>query len=384
MLFSFSLYAQNELQVLRAKVVDEKEGEALIGVHVTYADYRYGTATNSNGDFQIKIEQVERPFDSLRFSYIGYEDLVIPIDDELIETTPAVFQMKAALIGLPSIEVEDITAETIVRKANENMSLNYPVEAHTMIGFYREESQQANLKRTILFTEGVLEVQKDKLKKSRYQIRDKVAIIKGYRRKIPYNLITENDTVNITPISQGAYLPAYVDCIRQVNFLFHNNSYKRYDYQYEGIVFMGDKVLYKIAFQPKSNRQILIYDGILYIEKESFAVVKAEYQYNQRGLDSFNENNTTSLDLQYRQFSAQYFQYQGKWYLEQAKVRQAFKESKTKIPVEIKMDYVTTEVAPRERERAVSKWLEFNDVLAASVEAVSEDFWEDYIILKEE
>ncbi|MEL6944908.1 MAG: hypothetical protein AAFO82_19810, partial [Bacteroidota bacterium] len=117
-------------------------------------------------------------------------------------------------------------------------------------------------------------------------------------------------------------------------------------------------------------------------DKATFAVVRVDFHFTPHGIWLNEQSNNTSLKLQYRNFSAQYFEYNGHWYLEQAKVRQLFIEEETKVPISVKMDYVTTEVLPKKRTTNAKQQLSFNDVLALQVEEIDPDFWKDYIIIK--
>ena len=77
-LFNFCLiYAQSpRLDV--AGVVKDKTGEPLIGVTVNEVGTHNTTITNVDGQF--KLMQVSRA-GHLRFSYVGMQDLVVPVKD---------------------------------------------------------------------------------------------------------------------------------------------------------------------------------------------------------------------------------------------------------------------------------------------------------------
>lgn len=378
----FHLFAQPNATVLRAKVVDANTNEPLIGVHITYAGARFGTVTNVEGNFQMRLD-AENLGDTLQLSYIGYNILKIPISPNFFAAPPDLFELTTASHALPSVEVEDVNAFSVIKRAADHISKNYQQQAYSMLGFYREENiQKRPFQRTILFTEGVLNVQKDEFKKNRLNIYDKVNLVKGYRRDLPFRLELEQDTIAVTPIRQGAYLPVRVDVVRSTDFLFNRNNYLRYNYTFEGFEFLGNRVLYRIAFRPKRNGTRTPYLGTIYIDKTSYAVVKADYRYTPFMVSYFNRTNPTNLYLQYRHFSCQYFDYQGLWYLEQANVQQTFLEEESGIPVEVMMTYVTTEVEPKARDMDKGKALYYDDVLASSVGAIPEDFWEDYIILR--
>ncbi|MEN0048637.1 MAG: carboxypeptidase-like regulatory domain-containing protein [Bacteroidota bacterium] len=383
LLFTFSLAStgQSKFITITGKITSAKDNVPLIGVHVTYSDYRYGTVTNEEGLFQIKVSD-NAIGDTLIFSFMGFANSKVLIDKELLKRKTLDVKLKAVTFGLSAIEVEDITAEEIIKRARDRIADNYLTTPHKIIGFYREENIQQDIKQSILFTEGVLEIKRSKLYKNRDYIDDKVGLLKGYKRNLPYQLIYQDSIYAITPISQGAYVPVLVDAIRSKYFLFNKNYFRFHNYERVGIDFIDNRVLYKIAFKPKRRSHFSIYEGILYIDKNTFAVVKADFHFTPHGIYLNEQSNSTNLKLKNRNFSAQYFEYDGHWYLEQASVRQVFMEEETQVPVSVKMDYVTTEVLPKERKLNAKQQLKFNDVMAESVGEVDANFWEDYIIIK--
>lgn len=372
---------QGSFTTIIGKITDSKNNVPLIGVHVTYSDYRYGTISNTEGLFQIKVPQ-EAIGDTLTFSFMGFANSKVPINKQLLQRKALTVKLEAVSFGLSAIEIEDITAEEIIRKARDRIKENYLTRPHKIVGFYREENIQQDIKKPILFTEGVLEIRRDKLYKNRDYVDDQVGLLKGYKRKIPYELIYQDSIYEISSISQGAYVPVLVDAVRAKRFLFNQNYFRFHLYERIGIDFIDDKILYKIAFKPKRKSSFSIYEGTLYIDKNTFAIVKVDFHYTPHGIWLNEQSNYTSLKLKNRNFSAQYFEYDGHWYLEQASVRQLFIEEETQVPVSVRMDYVTTEVLPKNRKLSTTQKLKFNDVLAERVGEVDADFWEDYIIIK--
>ncbi len=72
------LHAQNLTQTVRGRVVDQVSQIPIPGATVTVlnTDPLMGTATDANGDF--KIQQVPLGNHTLRVSFVGYKDLILP------------------------------------------------------------------------------------------------------------------------------------------------------------------------------------------------------------------------------------------------------------------------------------------------------------------
>src|SRR5690625_2078902 len=67
-------YAQDS-HTITGTVTDEETGATLPGVNILIVGTSTGTTTNLEGDFEL---ETGNPDATLRFSYIGYEELEIP------------------------------------------------------------------------------------------------------------------------------------------------------------------------------------------------------------------------------------------------------------------------------------------------------------------
>lgn len=65
-------------QSIGGRIIDESTGEPLDYVNVRILNTKLGTVSGRGGEFQLKISNSEKD-DTVRFSYIGYETLSIPV-----------------------------------------------------------------------------------------------------------------------------------------------------------------------------------------------------------------------------------------------------------------------------------------------------------------
>ena len=70
---SLSVWGQNNVAVLKGKVVDSVDGYPLIGASVIVEGTEYGTITDVDGNYELRIPQQKC---EVTFSYIGYDDEV--------------------------------------------------------------------------------------------------------------------------------------------------------------------------------------------------------------------------------------------------------------------------------------------------------------------
>lgn len=113
MLFTISIFAQNNSIVLNGYIKDASNGESLIGANIVVANLNAGTTTNTYGFYSMSIPKGDSI--SIIYSYIGYESTVKNIfPDKNLNVN---IDLKPAPININDVI---ITAA----KENENIELN--------------------------------------------------------------------------------------------------------------------------------------------------------------------------------------------------------------------------------------------------------------------
>ena len=96
-------------QTVRGKLVDSNDGTELIGVSVIVKGTTNGTTTDINGNFALNVSQD----DVLIFSYIGYQDIEIPVGARTvfdIELTTAATELdEVVVVGYGTLNKREIT-----------------------------------------------------------------------------------------------------------------------------------------------------------------------------------------------------------------------------------------------------------------------------------
>lgn len=77
MIFSFMVYAQE--RIVTGKVYDSS-GESIIGASVMVQGTMQGVVTDIDGAFQLKVQ----PSQSLVISFLGYQDVILPVGSKII------------------------------------------------------------------------------------------------------------------------------------------------------------------------------------------------------------------------------------------------------------------------------------------------------------
>src|SRR5436190_7301537 len=105
---------------LRGKVVDNETGKEIAYANISITHSAFGTATNEQGGFFLKIEQYLLP-EKLKFSSIGYSNFLLSIDslspnpenDILIRMKPHVEILQEVVINERTVDPEELMLEAI-------------------------------------------------------------------------------------------------------------------------------------------------------------------------------------------------------------------------------------------------------------------------------
>jgi hypothetical protein len=135
-------YAQTETRVaktIRGKVVNSATNEAVSYTNIGIEDTFYGTASDENGNFQLKIPE-EMVSKRITFSSVGFKSEIIPVK--------SLFNKEFNIIKLQphtyDIEKIDVAAQSrvltrILRMASENTPYNFISGPFNLVGSYKNE-----------------------------------------------------------------------------------------------------------------------------------------------------------------------------------------------------------------------------------------------------
>jgi len=122
LLFLFSGNIVLAQYVVSGKVLDAETGDPLAFVNIIVDDSRQGVATDIDGKFSLKVREDAK---NLQLTYVGYEDLIFPIDKDTrnlkIYMTHIPFELREVVV-LPGIN----PAHRIIRNVVANRDLNNP------------------------------------------------------------------------------------------------------------------------------------------------------------------------------------------------------------------------------------------------------------------
>src|SRR5690625_1082675 len=121
--------SENRMQEnVSGRVIDAETGDGLPGVNITIQGTSTGTATDLNGEFELRVPDLNQ---TLVFSYIGYERVEVPLDGRTVLSiemeSAAILGDELVVVGFGVQEranltgsVSTVSAETIAGRATSS------------------------------------------------------------------------------------------------------------------------------------------------------------------------------------------------------------------------------------------------------------------------
>lgn len=252
----------------KGSVKDISTKKALIFADLNVKGTNISTITNSEGEFLLKIPN-DITNKIVIVSYLGYEslDFLLPNnakDKIKIALEPSITQLEEVKLNAPK------TAVGLVRAALKTKGGNYYDEPALMTAFYRETIKKR--RKNASLSEAVLEIYKQPYSASR---RDAIKLIKA-RKSTNYSRL---DTIALK-LQGGPFSAIYADIVKYPKYIFPEGDLTVYDFKFEESTQIDNRRVYVVSFKQKSNIEIPLYYGKLYIDGETFALTSAIYYLN--------------------------------------------------------------------------------------------------------
>ena len=275
LLSSYPLQAQEEGNyfIVSGTVKDKQTKKKLEYVNISVPGTNVGTITNSDGEFTIKVQ------DSLQakvveISHIGYYNYRIALTGNDMVDENVMLTQNANVLEEVVVRAHD--PRMLVEEAMNRIGKNYSEKPTLLTGFYRETAQKG--KHYINISEAIIDVYKTPYDED--ASRDRVQIFKGRA------LLSQkaSDTL-IVKLLGGPNLSLYVDIVKNPDILLDKTTLGYFSFRMEESVVMDNRPQYVISFQPQAILPYALHYGKLYIDKESLAFTRAEFNLNMEDRD---------------------------------------------------------------------------------------------------
>ncbi len=385
--FCLSIAQAQDFKVISGQLLDKDTGKGVPYANIGIPERGIGTTSNDYGYFTFKVPNYYLSSD-LIVSVIGYKTFKSPVKDfgesVVIDLDPTSYSLSEIQI------VDENGVENIIRKAVSRIPDNYPTYPTTVLGFYRE-SRTDSLDQHVYLAEGVLNIHKDTYKSSKEGM---VSLVQG--RKL--NLKNPLDTIIRGGFSSGHMAGHRFDFVKNKEDFIDEDFFPAYKYWVESITTYNDREVYVIGFDKdpegsaikKKKKKRSVFNMILggskysskdarlrgrvYIEKESYAFIRAEFEVTEKGLRKYDDYPLYTGRWTFNKYVVNYQQVDGKWYFSDA-LREGGRRDGGVFSNEIKVTQVNTE---RAKPIPYLERIDDNEEFVDMTGQYDEDFWQSY------
>ena len=372
-----------QVTTIRGRVIDAETNQPLVFASIAVQGSNVSTVTNLDGEFTLKLTGTETG--KLEFSFIGYKNRVMAIEEMKTNGQRNVISLETALIPIKEIIVKPLVPEEIIEQVMNRFDENYPGLANDMTGFYRETIRKN--RSYISIGEALVEVFKAPYQSDlRF---DAVRIYKGRKS----NDVEKMDTV-LFKLQGGPTTTLYLDVVKNPETFLTREALAQYDLELSNIAMIDDRTNYVINFYQKPSITTPLYQGRLYIDIETYAVAQAEFSFNlenkELAASMFIRKKPMGMQVtpELTSYMVRFREQSGKWYFNHSRAEVKFKvDWKKKL---FNTNYTTmSELAITDRtEEDVVKFsnkerMKPTDFFTEEVAAFADpDFWGDYNVIE--
>jgi hypothetical protein len=295
--------------VIRGHIYDNTSKTAIPFATVGIVEENIGTITNNDGFFTLKIP-ASLIGTSLIVSHLGFISQSIPV--QLLDEQQVDFYLERRVISIQEVIIRYIDPNLIIEKAMEQRKGNNAVDPVYLTTFYREGVQKNN--KYISYSEAVFKVYKSPYDVSEHF--DQVKLLKS--RKVEGT--NPRDTVFLK-LKAGVQSALQLDIVKCIPGFLDLAPPVEYKYVYSNMVSYDDKDAYAITFVQNAGLEKALYTGTVYIEKEGYALLGADFEINPAYLDIaaaeliLKKSHNLIVKLEKINYSVSYMPFNGRYYL---------------------------------------------------------------------
>lgn len=388
LLFSFRLFGDDVLQAqsytLRGRVLASDTRDPLSNASVTVGNLNISSVTNQDGYFTLRVPASAKN-SRLIIRYLGYENLEVPVVT-LIDKPNNHIMLIPSFIELGPLEVVSGDGSELIREALSRIPQNYSTDPNMMVAFYRESiKKNANY---ISLVETVLDVYKSSYRS--YES-DQAKIYIGRKATD----ISPRDTV-LLKFQGGISTALMLDVAKNPEIVFGEKG-DEYIFTIERMISINNKPHYEINFLPKNGIKDILFRGKVYLDVESLAIVRIEFNMNVEGRkDASNifirrKPSKMKVDVEEARYIADFIENNGKWFFNYSSTEVRFRVRWTNRFFGLFATNYTigSEMAITDRyQESVNKFprderIRSTDVIAEKVEHFQDpEFWGEYNVIE--
>lgn len=258
--------------LLKGKVVNLINKTPLPFSSITFKGRNLSTIANDNGRFIFRVP-LNYINDTVLINCIGYKTYKYIIDTSLNEEYE--FGLREDIIQLKPVFIKNIDALQIVKEIEENIHSNYDNKFSMYTGFYRETTKEDN--EFISVCEAIVNISKGPYDR-RYSV-DQAKLVKGRKFENTRKVKTLN-----YKLEGGISNCLQLDIVKDLATFLSSEYFDSYNYRLEKTISYQERLLKVIKFEPKDYIAYPLYEGTLYVDDSSKALVAAKFGFSSKSL----------------------------------------------------------------------------------------------------
>src|SRR5690554_544362 len=358
--------------------------QPIANASVTIESVNISTVITQDGYVSIRAPAESRN-SKLIIRHTGYGNREIPVIT-LIDSPNNHIALVPAPIELGELQVISGDGSQLVKDALYKIPQNYSSTPNMMVAFYRESIRKGS--NYISLVETVLDVYKASY---RSYNNDQARIYIGRKATD----ITPRDTV-LLKFQGGISDALMLDIAKNPEIVFGTDA-SEYSFHIEGLINFNNKPHYKINFSPLSIIEDILFRGTIYLEYETLAFARMEFNMNVENRKDAtrifirSKPSKMRVEVEKAQYIVDYIENNGKWYFNYSSTDVEFKVRWTNRFFGLfSTNYViSSEIAITDRynDNVVkfprSERIRSTDVIAEKVEYfLDPTFWGEYNVIE--
>ncbi|MPL85209.1 hypothetical protein SDC9_31177 [bioreactor metagenome] len=370
-----------EFYSVSGKVLDASSKRHLSYASIQLISTNISNVTNSEGNFILKVP-VNLKSDTLLVSYLGYKT-------QKIVLKPGIDQRINIMLNPSEIDLKPITIRPqdpyeLVMMAINRIDRNYHVDHMQVTAFYREMIKKGGT--YVSINEAVLDINKSAYGSFRM---DQIGIYKA-RGNYDSNRI---DTLMVK-FQGGPHSALEIDVASDPFLGVEPIVIKEYyDFKMVAPVTIDNKYFYVIEFDQKPYLTDILFRGRLYIESESMAFARIEFNMNVEDNPRANsffirkKPSNLKMDVVSAAYLVNYKEINGIWHFDYSRTEVKFNAKWDKRwfrnTYTITSELASTEISDRQRKIENLNRIKSKDIMSNKVQDFTdENFWGAYNIIE--
>jgi hypothetical protein len=370
-----------EFYSVSGKVLDASSKRQLSYASIQLISTNISNVTNSEGNFILKVP-VNLKSDTLLVSYLGYKT-------QKIVLKPGIDQRINIMLNPSEIDLKPITIRPqdpyeLVMMAINRIDRNYHVDHMQVTAFYREMIKKGGT--YVSINEAVLDINKSAYGSFRM---DQIGIYKA-RGNYDSNRI---DTLMVK-FQGGPHSALEIDVASDPFLGVEPIVIKEYyDFKMVAPVTIDNKYFYVIEFDQKPYLTDILFRGRLYIESESMAFARIEFNMNVEDNPRANsffirkKPSNLKMDVVSAAYLVNYKEINGIWHFDYSRTEVKFNAKWDKRwfrnTYTITSELASTEISDRQRKIENLNRIKSKDIMSNKVQDFTdENFWGAYNIIE--